>query len=141
MNTEAQIAMDSDAVDYDTLPPTHNSIPLVAALVPLCAAQVLGTRHMRSQVMKLLRDPHVWLPWRNRQPWKNPVNTWWHNSNPWVNYQPWKNTNPCDLLARNGIPFRASRSSSPTLPARLGRTRARGRTPAHTRRRPPSRAV
>ena len=94
MNNEAQAAMDSQAVDYDALPPTQNSIPLVAALIPLCAAQVMGTRHMRAQVMRLLRDPHVWIPWKNRQPWKNPMNQWWTNSNPWVNYQPWRNGNP-----------------------------------------------
>ncbi len=83
-----------EEVDYESLPPTQSSIPLVAAAIPLCAAQLLGTRHMRGQVMRLLRDPHVWLPWNNKNPWKNPLNSWWTNKNPWENAAPWKNNNP-----------------------------------------------
>ena len=66
---------------------TKSTFPMVAVAIPLCAAQLLGTRHMRGQVMKLLRDPHVWLPWRNRNPWKNPTNAWWWNAKPWLNQQ------------------------------------------------------
>jgi len=88
------VQMNPEEVNYDSLPANRNSIPLVAAVIPLCAAQMMGTRHMRGQVMRLLRDPHVWLPWKNRNPWKNPVGQWWHNANPWINYNPWKNANP-----------------------------------------------
>ena len=66
---------------------THHTLPLAAVAIPLCAAQLLGARHMRGQVMKLLRDPHVWLPWRNRSPWKNPTHSWWWNAKPWLNQQ------------------------------------------------------
>ena len=74
---------DTDA----TLTASHHTLPLAAIAIPLCAAQLLGARHMRGQVMKLLRDPHVWLPWRNRTPWKNPTNSWWWNAKPWLNQQ------------------------------------------------------
>ena len=80
--------------DFDALPPRQNNLPLVAIAIPLCAAQLMGTRHMRSRVQRLLKDPHVWLPWKNRSPWKNPVQSWWHNENPWVQMNPWRNENP-----------------------------------------------
>jgi hypothetical protein len=40
-------------------PGSENSLPLVALAVPLVFAQVFGARHMKGQVMRLLRDPHV----------------------------------------------------------------------------------
>mmetsp|Transcript_21727 Transcript_21727/g.34040 ORF Transcript_21727/g.34040 Transcript_21727/m.34040 type:complete len:141 (+) Transcript_21727:102-524(+) len=80
--------------DLEALPSRWNSVPLVAVAIPLCAAQLMGTRHMKGQVMKLLRDPHVWLPWKNKNPWKNPVGNWWVNKNQWLNTNPWRNKNP-----------------------------------------------
>ena len=74
---------DNDSV----LNASHNTLPLAAVAIPLCAAQLLGARHMRGQVMKLLRDPHVWLPWRNKSPWKNPTHSWWWNAKPWLNQE------------------------------------------------------
>ena len=64
---------------------SKSTLPLAAIALPLVAAQFMGTRHMRSQVMKLLRDPHCWLPWKNRNPWRNPTSQWWWNAKPWLN--------------------------------------------------------
>mmetsp|Transcript_11117 Transcript_11117/g.22016 ORF Transcript_11117/g.22016 Transcript_11117/m.22016 type:complete len:108 (-) Transcript_11117:369-692(-) len=72
----------------------EKAFPLIALAVPLVFAQLVGTRHMKGQVMKLLRDPHVWLPWVNRSPWKNPTSQWWWNKKAWVNNEPWKNNKP-----------------------------------------------
>ena len=88
------VAMEQTEHDYDSLPPRQNNVPWVAIAIPLCAAQLMGTRHMRGRVQRLLRDPHVWLPWKNRSPWKNPMQSWWHNENPWVANNPWRNNNP-----------------------------------------------
>jgi hypothetical protein len=43
---------------------------------------------------KLLFAGQVWLPWRNKQPWKNPTDQWWWNKNSWINPEPWKNAKP-----------------------------------------------
>jgi len=98
MPTEQQTAPapmpEQTEVNYDELPPRQNNLPLVALALPLCAAQLMGTRHMRGRVQRLLRDPHVWLPWKNRAPWKNNIDAWWHNANPWVVKSPWVNHNP-----------------------------------------------
>jgi hypothetical protein len=86
-STEAATADTTFEEEDATLTASHHTLPLAAIAIPLCAAQLLGARHMRGQVMKLLRDPHVWLPWRNRTPWKNPTNSWWWNAKPWLNQQ------------------------------------------------------
>eukprot|EP00293_Proteomonas_sulcata_P018061 CAMPEP_0184309740 /NCGR_PEP_ID=MMETSP1049-20130417/18794_1 /TAXON_ID=77928 /ORGANISM="Proteomonas sulcata, Strain CCMP704" /LENGTH=47 /DNA_ID= /DNA_START= /DNA_END= /DNA_ORIENTATION= len=36
--------------DLEALPSRWNSVPLVAVAIPLCAAQLMGTRHMKGQV-------------------------------------------------------------------------------------------
>jgi hypothetical protein len=97
--------------NFDELPPRQNNIPLVALAIPLCAAQLMGTRHMRGRVQRLLRDPHVWLPWKNRAPWKNPIQSWWHNSNPFVVSNPWQNSNPWHPVTGQAQPFWKSQAN------------------------------
>lgn len=112
-STEAATA-DTTFEDNDaTMTASHHTLPLAAIAIPLCAAQLLGARHMRGQVMKLLRDPHVWLPWRNRSPWKNPTNAWWWNAKPWLNQQV-----VCSFLCYSQVIFI------------LFHLRSRGKTPA-----------
>uniref|UniRef100_A0A6U2FJK9 Uncharacterized protein n=1 Tax=Hemiselmis andersenii TaxID=464988 RepID=A0A6U2FJK9_HEMAN len=73
---------------------SDRSFPLIVLAVPLVFAQLMGTRHMKGQVLKLMRDPHVWLPWINKNPWKNPTSQWWWNKKAWINNEPWKNPKP-----------------------------------------------
>jgi hypothetical protein len=80
--------------NFDELPSRLNNIPLIVVAIPLCLAQLMGARHMRARMQRLIRDPHIWLPWKNRTPWKNPIQNWWHNSNPFVVTNPWQNSNP-----------------------------------------------
>ena len=91
--------------NIDELPPNNNNIPLIALAIPLCAAQLMGTRHMRGRIQRLLRDPHVWLPWKNRTPWKNPIQSWWHNPNPFILSNPWQNPNPWHPATGQTQPF------------------------------------
>jgi hypothetical protein len=72
----------------------NKAFPLIALAIPLVFAQLVGTRHMKGQILKLLRDPHVWLPWINRSPWKNPTSQWWFAKKQWSNKEPWKNPKP-----------------------------------------------
>lgn len=85
----------------------HHSFPLIVLAVPLVFAQLVGTRHMKGQVLRLLRDPHVWLPWHNKHPWKNPTQSWWWaaGKSRWVNDNPWKNPKPWTPNAskKNGL--------------------------------------
>lgn len=108
------------------LPSQQNNIPLVAIAIPLCVAQLLGTRHMRARIQRLMRDPHIWIPWKNRAPWKNPIQNWWHNSNPFVVSNPWQNNNPwhpstgqTQSLWKNPSPMKAPSQSAPTRPGIL----------------------
>ena len=118
--------------NFDTLPPRQNNIPLFAIAIPLCAAQLMGTLHMRGRMQRLLRDPHIWVPWKNRTPWKNPIQNWWHNSKPFVVSNPWRNTNPWHPVTgqtqsfwknhtnwKNPAPWKAPSQSAPMGPSRL----------------------
>ena len=87
------------------LPLSNNNIPLIALAIPLCASQLMGTRHMRGRIQRLLRDPHVWLPWKNRTPWKNPIQSWWHNPKPFILSKPWQNSNPWHPATGQTQPF------------------------------------
>ena len=55
-------------------------------------AQLVSLNMMKNSVVKLLRDPHIWLPWKNKKPWA-PDDLWW-NKNNWINPNPWKNPKP-----------------------------------------------
>ena len=58
----------------------------------LCLGPLLTLRIFQKKILKIYRDPHIWIKWKNKNPWKNTL-LWW-NKKPWINKNPWKNNNP-----------------------------------------------
>lgn len=73
---------------------TDNNSLLLFILSPLLCAKLISIHMFKRRILTLLKDPHIWIPWKNKYPWKNPSNDWWWNKDNWINTKPWKNTNP-----------------------------------------------
>ena len=67
-----------------------NEIYAVGMAVVVC--KIINLHFMSKNITKLYKDPHIWLPWYNKNPWKN--HDWWRNKTPWTNMRPWKNDKP-----------------------------------------------
>jgi len=68
--------------------------PVIIFTNGLIASTILTLSFYRKRIRKIYYDPHIWIPWKNKNPWKNKINDWWHNKTPWTNVKPWQNKNP-----------------------------------------------
>lgn len=71
----------------------HN-YPIILITNGIIMTTLLTLSFYTKRIKKIYYDPHIWIPWKNKTPWKNNVYKWWHNKNPWVNKFPWKNNKP-----------------------------------------------
>ena len=55
---------------------------------------ILSLQFYSKKIKKIYYDPHIWLKWKNRNPWKNNKHDSWYNKNLWINKNPWVNKNP-----------------------------------------------
>ena len=68
--------------------------PVIAFTNGIILTSVLTLGFYTKRIKKIYYDPHVWMPQKNRNPWKNKINDWCHNEKLWINTKPWKNDNP-----------------------------------------------